>query len=122
MYKITAQTVNAIIQASINTYPNEFIGMLGGNKNEKLIDELIIVPAVFGKNFSSIHSHLLPFDSKMLGSIHSHPSHTSQPSNQDLHAFSKLGEVHIIIANPYNVYSMSCYNSKGQNQKLKIIE
>ena len=122
MYKVTLNTIGAIIEAAKHTFPNEFIGMLGGEKKEKLINELIAVPAIFGENFSSIYTHLLPFDSKMIGTVHSHPSMSNYPSNQDLAAFGRLGEVHIIIANPFNLYSLSGYDSKGKMVRLKIIQ
>jgi len=122
MYSILIETVKTIIEAARYTFPNEFIGILGGEKKKKLINELIVVPATFGKGFSSIYTHMLPFDPKMLGSIHSHPSYSNYPSKQDIIAFGKLGEVHIIIARPFDIYSLSCFDSKGMRKSLKIID
>ncbi len=58
MYSIKLNALQAIMEAAKSTYPDEFIGMLGGNKKEKIIDELIVVPATFGDHHSSIHTHL----------------------------------------------------------------
>ncbi|MEK6941419.1 MAG: Mov34/MPN/PAD-1 family protein [archaeon] len=122
MYSIRLEAMQAIIEAAKNTFPNEFIGMLGGNKKEKIIDELIVVSATFGESHSSIYSHLVPFDPKIMGTIHSHPNESSRPSNTDLNTFAKLGEVHIIIANPFDFSSTKCYSAKGKIARLKIIE
>ncbi|MBI2598006.1 MAG: Mov34/MPN/PAD-1 family protein [Candidatus Diapherotrites archaeon] len=120
MYSIKKEVLGAIIEASKNTFPEEFIGVLGGNIKNKIIDELIVVPATFGTDFSAIHTHLLPMDQKIIGTIHSHPSTSSRPSQEDLNAFGKLGQVHIIIAKPFEPSSMKCFDSKGNTVKLKI--
>ena len=122
MYSIKLEAIQAIIEASKNTFPSEFIGMLGGSKKEKIIDELVVVPATFGEYHSSIEPHLVPFDPKIMGTVHSHPGESNHPSSQDLNAFAKLGEVHIIIASPFDFFSANCYNAKGKMVKLKIIE
>ena len=111
-----------IMEAARHTYPNEFIGVLGGNKNEKIIDELIVVPAIFGRSFSVIRTHLVPFDPKMIGTVHSHPTESDYPSKQDINTFGKLGNALIIIAKPFDIYSVNFFNSKGQRGRLKIVK
>jgi proteasome lid subunit RPN8/RPN11 len=106
--------MDAITSASKNVFPNEFIGMLAGNKETQIIEELVIVPATFGKSFSSIRLDLLPFDSSMLGSVHSHPSGIIAPSKGDLLAFPRMGFLHMIIGIPFTEQSFRLFNNKGK--------
>lgn len=122
MFEIKIDVINAIIEASKNTFPNEFIGMLGGNPSKKTIDELVVVPAEYGNTFSVIQTHLVPFDPKIIGTIHSHPAGSNYPSAHDLNAFARLGQIHLIIAKPFNTHSISSFDSTGKRVRLKITQ
>ena len=119
MYKVKQPVLESIILAAKNVYPNEFFSMLGG-KN-KTIEELVVVPATFGKDFSSYRLDLVPFDRKIIGTIHSHPSIYNHPSNADLHSFRKSGEVHLIISYPYDFNTIRAFDSKGNKISLQVI-
>lgn len=119
MYKIKESVVESIIIAAKNVYPLEFFSMLGG-KN-KTIEELVVVPAEFGEDFSSYRTDLVPFDKGIIGTIHSHPSRNNNPSNADLHAFERFGEIHIIIAYPYNLNTIKAFDNRGNKVVLKVI-
>ena len=121
MYKIKREVLGAIIEASKNTYPHEFFGVLGGSPGEKIVDELIVVPATYGKNFTLIKTYLIPFDSKMIGTVHSHPSYSSRPSKQDIATFGKMGSIHLIIAYPFNSESFNAFDSKGIKTAIELI-
>ena len=98
MYSIKEGVVESIIVASRNVYPAEFISMLGG-KN-KVIEELVVLPAEFGQDFSTIRFDLAPFDKSIMGTVHSHPNENNNPSRADLDTFRRTGQVHIIIGYP----------------------
>lgn len=121
MYKIKSPTVESIIIASQNTYPDEFFSLLGGDKEKKVVDELIVVPAIYGKRFALIKTHLIPFDSRILGSVHSHPSPNSYPSKGDLNVFRKMGDLHLIIAFPFDIDTIKAFDSRGKKQEIEII-
>ena len=121
MYSIKKEVIGAFIEAAKHTFPQEFIGMLGGKKEEKIVDELIIVPAVFGDTFSTIQMHLVPFDPNYVGTAHSHPSHSNMPSRQDIKTFSKTGQIHLIACHPFDLNNLQAFNQKGENVKIKII-
>jgi proteasome lid subunit RPN8/RPN11 len=121
MYKIQKEVADSIIEAARNSYPDEFIAMLGGVRGEKVIDELIIVPAVYGEGFTMIYSHLVPFDVRMLGTVHSHPSPANYPSNQDLATFERMGEIHIIIGHPYTYETIRAFDRNGKDVKLAVV-
>tara|TARA_Y100000310_G_scaffold208819_1_gene209412 strand:- start:1139 stop:1492 length:354 start_codon:yes stop_codon:yes gene_type:complete len=116
---IKKEVVESIIMAARNVYPDEFFSMLGGTS--KLIEELVIVPATYGKNFSSFRSDLIPFDKKIIGTIHSHPSVYNHPSKADLDAFRKFGNIHIIISHPYDLNTIRAFDNKGNQEQLKVI-
>jgi len=121
-YRIRRNTADSIALAARNIYPDEFIAMLGGEKKKRLIDELVVVPAIYGEDFAAIKQYLLPFDFRILGSVHSHPSNSSLPSIGDLSTFLALGEIHIIIAHPFNLNTMKAFNSKGKEIKLEVVD
>ncbi|HZX19469.1 MAG TPA: Mov34/MPN/PAD-1 family protein [archaeon] len=119
MYQIKKEVLESIIIAAKNIYPNEFFSMLGG-KN-RIIEELVIVPATFGKDFSSYRLDLVPFDREIIGTVHSHPSEYNHPSDADLDAFRKSGEIHLIISYPYDIETIRGFGSTGKKITLKVI-
>ncbi|MDO8627309.1 MAG: Mov34/MPN/PAD-1 family protein [Candidatus Diapherotrites archaeon] len=121
MWKIKRNVLESVQLASKRIYPNEFISLLSGDKDKELIDSLIIVPSIFGRDFSSTSFDLVPFNSGMLGSVHSHPSPNNLPSDADLEVFQKTGRVHIIIGYPYNYKSFNLYNYKGEKISFEIV-
>ncbi len=120
MYSIRKQALESIIIAARNVYPLEFFSMLGG-KN-KAIEELVVVSAHFGEDFSSYRLDLVPFDREIIGTVHSHPSVHNYPSDADLESFSKFGEVHLIISYPYDLNTIRAFDNKGKKITLKVVE
>ena len=99
MASIKTATLEALLLAARNTFPNEFLALLSStSKKGKVVDEFVILPATYGRTYSSIRLDLLPYDSRVLGSVHSHPGPRASPSAGDLRAFKALGETHLIIA------------------------
>ena len=120
MYNIKNAVVDSIIMASRNIYPKEFISMLGGG--DKTIEELVILPAEFGDDFSSFRFDLAPiFDKTIIGTVHSHPTSGNDPSFADLEAFRKTGQVHIIIGYPYALNTMKAFDNSGKIVPLKVV-
>jgi len=121
MWQIKKNLFESILIAAKSNYPNEFLALLGGKRNEKLLEELVVIPAVYGKDFSFLQSNLIPVDFSILGSVHSHPSYSFKASSEDLISFPRMGEVHLIIAQPFNDSSFALYDSKGHVLQTKII-
>ncbi len=122
MIKIKSATIETIINSARNVYPNEFIALLGVSGNENVIDELVMVPATYGRNYSSIKTWLVPFDKGIVGSIHSHPNVSNSPSKGDLRAFAKFGDIHFIISYPYNLESLNVFNVRGKELEFEVVE
>lgn len=120
MFHVKKEVIDAFLEAAKNTFPNEFIGMLSGNKKNKTVQELVVVPAVFGDTFSQIYFHMLPLDETIIGTCHSHPSISNRPSAQDLHTFAKTGLIHFIACRPYTIETLRAFDQKGKEVKIKI--
>lgn len=120
MYVIKKGTLEAVLEAARNTYPHEFFAMLGGDKGRKIIDEFVVVPAVYGKSHALVKAYLIPFDSRILGSVHSHPSPACSPSDADIGSFAKMGEIHLIISYPFRLENARAFNSRGTEEKIRI--
>ena len=121
MFRIKKETMESIILASNNTYPNEFFSLLGGDRKRGIIDELVVVPATYGRNFTAIKSWLIPIDSRVMGSVHSHPSPSPYPSMADLRSFTKFGDFHIIAAYPFDLESIAAFDSRGKQQEFIVV-
>ncbi len=120
MYNIRRPTLDSIIIAARNVHPLEFFSMLGG-KN-KTIEELVIVPAVFGENYASYSMEHVPIDRTIIGTVHSHPTEHNYPSDADLESFEKFGEVHLIISHPYDFNTIRAFDNKGKKMTLRVLE
>ncbi|MBU2100781.1 Mov34/MPN/PAD-1 family protein [Candidatus Micrarchaeota archaeon] len=121
MHKIKKIVLQSICIAAQRVYPNEFISMLGKNEKEEVF-ELVMLPAVYGRNFSSIRTDLIPFDKNIVGTIHSHPSKNNNPSSADLNVFSRLGKIHLIICWPFNLEDIKAFNEQGKKIELEVVK
>jgi len=120
--KISRDTLESLVLASKNTYPNEFFAMLGSSKKDGTVDEFVIVPSVYGKEHTLIRLDLKPIDPKIIGSMHSHPSYSNRPSRQDLSTFKKLGKFHLIISHPFQFENIAAYNANGKTIGIKVVD
>ena len=119
--KISVKVAEDICKASKNVFPNEFISLVGSRGKNGIIDELVVVPAIFGEFHSIIYSHLIPFDSRIMGTVHSHPTESNYPSDSDFQSFRKLGKIHIIICRPFSLYDMRAFESNGRKMQIEIV-
>ena len=103
-------------------HPNESILILKGKskKGNILIDGLVIPPfSDTGPTFAGFPHSFLPFDMSYVGTVHSHPSGSAEPSLTDLHNF--FGLVSIIVQHPYGDEDIFAWNSKGESIPLEIV-
>lgn len=102
-------------------HPNEAILVLRGSnkKDALLIDSLVIPPmAEGGPFFSGFPSFMLPGDLSIMGTAHSHPSGSAQPSLTDINHFSGL--VGVIVKYPYEDNDLFAYNSSGEQLEVLV--
>lgn len=120
--EITHELMQMIFEASKDTYPNEF-GALLKKAKDGIIDELLLLPGTqSGRSSALFRLHMLPITYDVVGSIHSHPSPHPFPSKADINFFSRLGDVHIIVAHPFDMGSWRGYNRQGEPLKIEVLK
>ena len=119
-YAIDKAALRMINDSAIETFPNEFLAAL--KAEEGVITELVVLPGtVQGDSHGIMHTHMLPIDYSVIGTVHSHPGHSNRPSDADLQFFSHFGGVHIITCLPFDETSWKAYNSNGERVVLKVV-
>ncbi|RLF90884.1 hypothetical protein DRN46_02570 [Thermococci archaeon] len=123
MFYIVEEALDFILGASRSAYPREFAGLLSGDKEKKIIKEVLFLPGTEVSGTSAyIRTDMLPLDPSVLGSVHSHPGRSARPSESDLRFFSKFGVIHIITRYPYSgMEDVFAYNRKGERMHLEVI-
>ncbi len=120
MWLIRKRVMMMIMEASKDSYPKEFGAFLRAHDN--IIYEIALLP---GTIQGSVHvifpMYSIPLDFTYVGSVHSHPSGVTLPSDEDLHMFSNTGPIHIIVGYPYNMNNYAAYDRKGNPVKLEVI-
>lgn len=103
-----------IIDFAKANHPKEFIAFLQGKIEDSTMSVLgLIYQKYYSSTYSAFSRINIPVNMNVIGSVHSHPSSSRNPSNQDLRFFSKFGGLHIIIAYPYNKDTISIYDNSG---------
>jgi len=127
---IAEDTLRFALEASEQTHPNEYMGLLRGTDADELdvkadgqvITDVLVIPGTESNSVSAtMRSNMVPNDRHAVGSIHSHPNGALRPSTQDLQTFSR-GEVHIIIGAPYRRDDWRAFDPDGTPTELPIFD
>jgi len=119
---IHKKVLDSILSYCQMNHPNEGILILKGKSKQGniLIEGLVIPPFNYsGPTFAGFPHSFLPFDISYVGTVHSHPSGTANPSVTDLHNF--FGLVSIIVKSPYGDDDIFAWDSNGNSIKIIII-
>src|SRR3970040_1935970 len=117
---ISRKTLRMILEASRDTYPREFGAILRAEGG--VITELLLLPGtVSGNRHAIFQLHMLPADFTVVGTVHSHPSGVFEPSDEDLHLFSKFGGIHIIVGRPYTEDTWAAWTHAGERVALRVV-
>jgi len=120
VYGIRRKTLRMILEASKDTYPKEFAAIL--RAEEGVIEELLLLPGTVSGDVHAIFQlHMLPIDFSVVGTIHSHPSGSYNPSDADRQLFAHFGRVHIIVGHPYTERTWRAYDLNGAARPLDIV-
>ena len=123
-WKITRKCLDLIFESSKSNYPQEFGALLRVDRVEKnTIVEVVLLPGtISGDSHAIFHLHMLPVDYSVVGTVHSHPSSITRPSDADLDLFSHFGRVHIIVGvSSYGNVSWNAYEYTGRPVVMDII-
>jgi uncharacterized protein YjbI with pentapeptide repeats len=117
---ITSDTLIFILEICKSTAPDEFAGLL--QEKDGIITEVLILPGTESSEQNAVIKLFMMPNVKAIGSIHSHPGPNREPSQADLHMFSKTGNCHIIVGYPYDIQSWTCYDKEGSVRDLQVID
>ncbi|MCX8158299.1 MAG: hypothetical protein N3D73_01380 [Candidatus Diapherotrites archaeon] len=120
-YKIKRSILLSLLAASKKLYPNEFFCLLSAKDKDEIVDEFVVVPAEYSKNSVFIKHWLIPFDKKIVGSLHSHPL-GNNPSFVDLTNFPKFGKIHLITFPPFCINCFAAFDNNGKNVSVEVID
>jgi proteasome lid subunit RPN8/RPN11 len=118
--KIAKDTLKFILEVSKSSAPREFAGMLSAEGD--IITDVIIVPGTESSEESAVMQIFMLPNIQTVGTVHSHPTHDTTPSTEDLELFDRKGQYHIIVGAPYTISSWTCYNSKGEPVILPVVD
>jgi proteasome lid subunit RPN8/RPN11 len=119
--KIKKELLNGIFGLCRNQHPKEILGLL--RITNGIATEYILPPgAITSKTSGFFSPSRLGLDLSLKGSIHSHPSGNPYPSLTDINRIFKTRDFNFIIAFPYNLRSIKCFNSRGQEIEFTILD
>jgi len=116
------KVLDSILSYCQMRHPNEGILILKGKSKQGniMIDGLVIPPFNYsGPTFAGFPHSFLPFDMSYVGTVHSHPSGSAEPSVTDLHNF--FGLVSIIVQSPYGDNDVFAWDSSGNPIPISIV-
>lgn len=120
-YAIKREILDLILQVSKENFPKEFAGVL--RCEEGVITEIMLLPGtVSGAQSALLRLHMLPIDYTVVGTVHSHPGESNNPSGGDLQLFRKFGYVHIITRVPYDTNSWKAWDLDGNPYQLDVVD
>ncbi|MCX6711849.1 MAG: Mov34/MPN/PAD-1 family protein [Candidatus Woesearchaeota archaeon] len=119
---LSKNVVDTMIEFARTAYPNEFIAFLQG----KIENKTLKINSLMYQHFQSSHTSaalkaILQPLTNAVGSVHSHPSYSNNPSQEDLRFFNKNPGIHLIICQPFNIENIAAYDYQGKKLNFKII-
>ncbi|MFX0046656.1 MAG: Mov34/MPN/PAD-1 family protein [Candidatus Hermodarchaeota archaeon] len=118
---IKKQLLIGILALCKNQHPKEILGLL--RIKDGIATEYILPPgAITSKTSGFLIPSRFGFDLTLKGSIHSHPSGNPYPSLMDINNVFKTKEFNFIIAYPYTLNSIKCFNNRGREIEFIILD
>lgn len=127
---IAEDTLVFALEASRETHPDEYMGLLRGEDARRLgldcdgtvVTDVLVIPGTESNPVSAtVKSGMIPNDMRAVGSVHSHPNGVLAPSDADLATFGK-GSVHIIIGAPYGRDDWRAFDREGDPWELDVLD
>ncbi len=120
IWGIEEDVLEMICEAAKDTYPNEFLATLRAEKG--VVTEILLLPGTLsGERSGTFHLDMLPIDLSVVGTVHSHPSFSNEPSEADISLFGRFGNTHIITCIPFDMGSWKAYDYNGNEIELEIV-
>ncbi|WP_069592418.1 Mov34/MPN/PAD-1 family protein [Methanosphaera sp. WGK6] len=122
--QVDQKVIDEIIKIAMNADPKEYVALLSGSINKTIlkVTGLIFLPFEASDTSAVMQVFMMPMTTNAVGSVHSHPGPSAQPSNADLTFFSKNGYFHMIICRPYTVNTICAYDAYGNSLPFTITD
>jgi len=109
-----------LLQVGKEQHPNEYAGLL--REKDGIIEELNLLPGTTSTGVSaSLYLDMMPLDTHLAGSVHSHPNGVLIASDADLSFFPRTGSYHLIVGFPYNEGDWACFRANGTPVELEVV-
>ncbi|MDD1716255.1 MAG: Mov34/MPN/PAD-1 family protein [Methanolinea sp.] len=116
---IRRDLLELLLQMGSDRHPCEFVGVL--REEGGVITELNLLPGTTSNEFSAnLFYDMMPLDTHVAGSAHSHPNGVLAPSDADLSFFPRLGRYHVIVGYPYTLQDWRCFRADGTPIPLEV--
>jgi proteasome lid subunit RPN8/RPN11 len=117
---IRQSLISLLLEMGRESHPNEFVGLI--REQDGIMEELNLLPGTIGRGDSaSLLYDMMPLDTHLAGSAHSHPNGVLRPSNADISFFPRTGRYHLIIGFPYGKSDWRCFTADGEPFSMDVI-
>ena len=118
---IRKDLLSLLLQLGREHHPDEFAGLL--LEQDGIIEEINLLPGTTSNEHSAaLFLDMMPLDTHLAGSVHSHPNGVIIPSAADLGFFPRTGRYHIIVGFPYEVGDWRCFSANGTTVDIEVVE
>ncbi|MCK9580610.1 MAG: Mov34/MPN/PAD-1 family protein [Methanoregula sp.] len=117
---IRQDVLSLLLQMGRESHPNEFVALI--RERDGIMDEVNLLPGtIAGEDSASLFYDMMPLDTHVAGSVHSHPNGVLRPSNADINFFPRTGRYHLIIGYPYGKQNWQCFTADGEPCELEVV-
>ncbi len=117
---IDINLIDEINECARSVHPDEYLCTLSAE--DGVINQMVLLPGtVYGDSHSFLSMWMAPANCDIVGSAHSHPGYSNEPSDADLDFFSNMGGYHLITCMPYDRGSWRLYDSRGEPADLELV-
>lgn len=117
---IKRDILTLLLRMAKDSHPNEFVALL--RERDGYIDEVNMLPGtIVREDSASLFYDMMPLDTHVAGSAHSHPGGPILPSDADLMFFPRTGKYHLIIGYPYRKNDWRCFTADGKPYPLEVV-
>lgn len=110
-----------LLEMGKENHPHEYAGLL--REEGGILEEINLLPGTIGREESaSMFLDMMPLDTHVAGSVHSHPNGVIRPSDADISFFPRSGRLHIIVGYPYGERDWRCFHADGTLAQLEVTE
>jgi proteasome lid subunit RPN8/RPN11 len=117
---IRKNLLELLLELGREHHPSEYVALL--REKDGIINEVDLLPGTIGREDSaSLYLDMMPLDTHITGSAHSHPNGVLRPSDADISFFPRTGRYHFIVGYPYQENNWRCFKSDGTSKQIEVI-